>query len=87
MAREELAWQNLDVDTLPGGSKKALDSLLAAENAFKATLEKDLKSAGLMPSDKHLVISRKGGTRIGVAFSDVGSGVGGSNMLAFKKAK
>jgi hypothetical protein len=82
MAREELSWQNLDVDTLPSGSKKALETVVSAEAAFRAALEKDLKAAKMMPEDMHLVISRKGADRIGVAFS---ANSGGGNKLSFKK--
>jgi hypothetical protein len=41
-----------------------------------------LLAAKMMPEDMHLVISRKGADRIGVAFS---ANSGGGNKLSFKK--
>jgi len=71
MAREELKWQNIDADDLPGGA------------TFKADLEKLLKNEGHMPEDKFLVVSRKG-KRLGVAFASTPRGEGGAGSLKFK---
>ena len=55
MAKEELKWQNIDADDLPATVKKSFDAMVEAEAAFKADLEKLLKSEGHMPEDKFLV--------------------------------
>ena len=47
MAREELKWQNIDADDLPAAVKKSFDAMVEAEAAFKADLEKLLKSRPL----------------------------------------
>ena len=44
MAREELKWQNIDAEDLPAEVKKSFDAMVEAEAAFKADLEKLLKS-------------------------------------------
>jgi hypothetical protein len=80
MAKEELNWQNIDADDLPAAVKKSFDAMVEAEAAFKADLEKLLKSEGHMPEDKALVMSRKG-KRLGVAFASTPRGEG---TLKFK---
>jgi hypothetical protein len=57
--------------------------MIEAEAAFKADLEKLLKSEGHMPEDKFLVMSRKG-KRLGVAFASTPRGEGGAGSLTFK---
>jgi hypothetical protein len=59
---------DIDADDLPAAIKKSFDAMVEAEAAFKADLEKLLKSEGHMPEDKVLVMSRKG-KRLGVAFA------------------
>ena len=63
--------------------KKSFDAMVEAEAAFKADLEKLLKSEGHMPEDKFLVMSRKG-KRLGVAFASTPRGEGGAASLKFK---
>ena len=81
--REELKWQNIDADDLPAAVKKSFDAMVEAEAAFKADLEKLLKSEGHMPEDKFLVMSRKG-KRLGVAYVSTPRGEGGAGSLKFK---
>jgi hypothetical protein len=83
MAKEELKWQNIDADDLPAAVKKSFDAMVEAEAAFKADLEKLLKSEGHMPEDKFLVMSRRG-KRLGVAFASTPRGEGGAGSLKFK---
>ena len=83
MAKEELKWQNIDADDLPAAVKKSFDAMVEAEAAFKADLEKLLKSEGHMPEDKFLVMSRKG-KRLGVAYVNTPRGEGGARSLKFK---
>jgi hypothetical protein len=52
MAKEELKWQNIDADDLPSAVKKSFGAIVEAEAAFKADLEKLLKTEGHMPEDK-----------------------------------
>src|SRR5262245_16405114 len=83
MAREELKWQNIDAEDLPAEVKKSFDAMVEAEAAFKADLEKLLKSEGHMPEDKFLGMSRKG-KRLGVAFASTPRGEGGAASLKFQ---
>src|SRR5713101_4889769 len=83
MAQEELKWHNIDADNLPAAVKKSFDAMVEAEAAFKADLEKLLKTEGHMPEDKFLVMSRKG-KRLGVAFAGAPRGEGGAASLKFK---
>ena len=80
MAREELKWHNIDADDLPTDVKNSFDAMVEAEAAFKAVLEKLLKTEGHMPEDKSLLMSRKG-KRLGVAYT---STPGGGGSLKFK---
>jgi hypothetical protein len=82
-AREELKWQNIQADDLPAEVKKSFDAMVDAEAAFKADLEKLLKSEGHMPEDKFLVVSRKG-RRLGVAYASTPRGEGAAGSLKFK---
>jgi hypothetical protein len=52
---------------LPAEVKKSFDAMVEAEAAFKADLEKLLKTEGHMPEDKFLVMSRKGKRSMGTA--------------------
>jgi hypothetical protein len=81
--REELKWQNINADDLPAEVKKSFEAMVDAEAAFKADLEKLLKSEGHMPEDKFLVVSRKG-RRLGVAYASTPRGEGGAGSLKFK---
>jgi hypothetical protein len=83
MAKEELKWQNIDADDLPAAVKKSFDAMVEAEAAFKADLEKLLKSEGHMPEDKFLVMSRRG-KRLGVAFASTPRGEGGASSQSSK---
>ena len=83
MAREELKWHNIDADDLPATVKKSFDVMVEAEAAFKADLEKLLKTEGHMPEDKFLVLSRKG-KRLGVSYASTLRGEGGAGSLKFK---
>ena len=83
MAKKELKWQNIDADDLPAAVKKSFDAMVEAEAAFKADLEKLLKSEGHMPEDKFLVMSRKG-KRLGVAYVTTPRSEGGARSLKFK---
>lgn len=66
--REQLTWHDVNADDLPANVRKSLESVLTAENKFKADLEAALKQAGHMPVNTRMVLSRKG-KRLGVAFA------------------
>lgn len=82
--RPQLAWQNVDVTSLPATLKKQMEAYEAARDKFQAEfVALYVKQCGALPTGSKVVFSYKRGLAVAITKA---SAAAGPNALVFGKA-